>query len=177
MSTAVKFALTCALMVNGAACSRLRPLAVESDASGAPIHGAVIPVEIRNDNMQAVNIYILHGGLRTRIGIADAAQASSFFFPASYSEGASRVQLVAVPLIGGRFGWRKSIQSDPIVVHVGERVIFSLESDLSRSTIAVYAMDTMTPGDSASRDSVPPPPPLRSSATAGSVSAMGFARR
>lgn len=175
MSTSVRFALAAALVAGAASCSRLRPLAVESDATGAPIHGAVIPVEIRNDNMQAVNIYILHGGLRTRIGIADAAQASSFFFPASYSEGASRVQLVAVPLIGGRFGWRKSIQSEPIVVHVGERVIFSLESDLARSTIAVYTMDTVAPGDSTSRDSVPPP--MRSGATAGSGSATGFGRR
>jgi hypothetical protein len=175
MSTSVKFALTCALVASGAGCSRLRPLAMESDATGAPMHGAVIPVEIRNDNMQAVNIYILHGGLRTRIGIADAAQASSFFFPASYSEGAARVQLVAVPLIGGRFGWRKSIQSEPIVVHVGERVIFSLESDLARSTIAVYTMDTATPADSAPRDSTPPP--MRSSAIVESVSARGFGHR
>lgn len=175
MSTSVRFALAAALVACAASCSWLRPLAVESDATGAPMHGAVIPVEIRNDNMQAVNIYILHGGLRTRIGIADAAQASSFFFPASYTEGAARVQLVAVPLIGGRFGWRKSIQSEPIVVHAGERVIFSLESDLARSTIAVYTMDTVAPADTASRDSVPPP--MRSAATAGSGSATDFGRR
>ena len=175
MSTSVRFALVCALATAGAACSRLRPLAMESDATGAPIHGAVIPVEIRNDNMQAVSIYLLHGGLRTRIGIADAAQASSFFFPASYSEGAARVQLVAVPLIGGRFGWRKSIQSEPIVVHMGERVVFSLEPDLGRSTIAVYAMEVLTPADSAPRDSLPPA--VRSTAIGESGSATGYRRR
>lgn len=175
MRTSVGFALACALVASEAACGRLRPVAPASDVAGAPMHGAVIPVEIRNDNMQAVNIYILHGGLRTRIGVADAAQASSFFFPASYSDGAGRVQLIAVPLIGGRFGWRKSIQSDPIVVHAGERVIFSLEPDLARSTIAVYSMDILTPADSAPPDSVPPPPHL--SAIAASGLAMGFGPR
>lgn len=177
MRTSVRLALVSALMASGAACGRLRPVGAGSEAAGAPMRGAVIPVEIRNDNMQAVNIYILHGGLRTRIGVADAAQASSFFFPASYSESAGRVQLVAVPLIGGRFGWRKSIQSDPIVVHAGERVIFSLEPDLARSTIAVYSMDILTPADSAPRDSVPPPPPPPSSAIAASGLAMGFGPR
>lgn len=175
MRTSLRLALAYALMASGAACGHLRTGGAGPDVAGAPMHGAVIPVEIRNDNMQAVNIYILHGGLRTRIGVADAAQASSFFFPASYSEGAGRVQLVAVPLIGGRFGWRKSIQSEPIVVHAGERVIFSLEPDLARSTIAVYSMDILTPADSAPRDSVPPPP--RSSTIGASGLAMGFGHR
>ena len=146
---------------------------MESDPTRGPMRGAVIPVEVRNDNMQAVSVYIMHGGLRTRIGIADAAQGSSFFFPASYSDGAARVQLLAVPLIGGRFGWRRSIQSEPIVVHAGERVIFSLDSDLARSTIAVYAMDVLMPKDSASTDSVRAP--MRSVAIAEWGLAPGFA--
>ena len=148
------------------ACSKLRPAAYPSAAEDAlELHGAVIPVQIQNDNMQDLNIYVLHGGLKTKIGIAGAAQTSAFTFPAHYSAGATTVRLAAVPLIGGRFGWRKSILSDPVVVHGGQRVVFSLESDLARSTIAVYALETVAPGDS------DPPLPDSSRATSAPASA------
>ena len=110
--------------------------------------GALIPVEVQNDNMQDVNVYVLHGGLRSRVGVAGAASATTFTFPARYSAGAVTVQLLAVPLIGGRFGFRHSIVSDPVTVHAGQRILFNLESDLSRSTIGVYALDVLQPGDS-----------------------------
>lgn len=111
--------------------------------------GAVIPVEVQNDNMQDVNVYVLHGGLRSRVGVAGAASATTFTFPARYSAGAVTVQLLAVPLIGGRFGFRHSIVSEPVTVHAGQRILFNLESDLSRSTIGVYALDVLQPADSA----------------------------
>jgi hypothetical protein len=117
----------------------------------AAMVGVVIPVQVQNDNMQDVNIFVLHGGMRTRIGVAGAAQATAFTFPAHYSAGATMVQLAAVPLIGGRFGWRKSVLSEPVVVHGGERLVFTLESDLSRSTIAVYPLQPAVSPDSTLR--------------------------
>ncbi len=136
------------------ACSSMRSGTAHSVGEDPlEFHGAVIPVEVQNDNMQDLNIFVLHGGSRTRIGIAGAAQKTNFNFPAHYSAGAATVQLAAVPLIGGRFGWRKSILSEAISVHGGERVVFSLESDLARSSIAVYAMVIRDPGDT-----VPPAP-------------------
>ncbi len=110
-------------------------------------HSAVIPVQIQNDNMQDLTIFVFHNGTRTKIGIAGAAQETTVTFPARLSEGAATVQIAAVPLIGGRFGWRKSIVSEAISVHRGERVVFNLESDLARSTIAVFAMQIRDPGD------------------------------
>lgn len=112
-------------------------------------HGAVIPVAVQNDNMQDLTIFVLHDGARTRIGVAGAAQSTNFIFPTQYAANAGTVRLAAVPLIGGRFGWRKSIVSEAISVHYGERVVFSLEPDLARSTIAVYAMTIEEPPDSA----------------------------
>jgi hypothetical protein len=110
-----------------------------SIATVADDHLLTIRVDVQNDNMQDVNVYVLHGGLRSRVGVAGAASASSFTFPAYYAARATMVQIAAVPLIGGRFGWRKSIVSDPVSVQFGQRILFSLESDLSRSTIAVYS--------------------------------------
>lgn len=129
-------------------CSRRRTEVGSLEPSGE-LAGAVIPLEVQNDNMQDVNVYVLHGGLRSRIGIAGAASATTFVFPARYSAGATTVQLMAVPLIGGRFGFRHSILSDPISVHAGQKILFNLESDLSRSTIGVYALDVLQPLDSA----------------------------
>ena len=119
----------------------------QADAIDSEI-GAVIPVQVQNDNMQDVNVYVLHGGLRSRVGIAGAASATTFVFPARYSAGAVTIQLLAVPLIGGRFGFRHSILSDPITVHAGQRILFNLESDLARSTIGVYALEVLQPVDS-----------------------------
>lgn len=164
----------CWLTASAAAgCGTLRSAASarppESEEAQGEWHGAVIPVAIQNDNMQDLNIYVLHGGMRTRIGVAGAAQASTFTFPAHYSAGATTVRIAAVPLIGGRFGWRKSITSDAVVVHAGQRIVFSLESDLARSTIAVYAMEAVDPADSAKAP--------RDSSTAGAAGEASPHRR
>ena len=143
-------------------------------ATVANDHLLTIRVDVQNDNMQDVNVYVLHGGLRSRVGVAGAASASSFTFPAYYAARATMVQIAAVPLIGGRFGWRKSIISDPVAVQFGQRIQFSLESDLSRSTIAVYAIAdtssdstrTKTPSDSNAGKT-----PLESTAVGAVVSA------
>lgn len=142
-------AFACATIACAAgACRPARSLTAATPAVDPVIfHAAVIPVEIQNDNMQDLSIFVLHNGTKTKIGIAGAAQATTFTFPARLSQGAATVQLAAVPLIGGRFGWRKSIVSEAISVHQGERVVFNLESDLARSTIAVYAMMITEPAD------------------------------
>ena len=120
--------------------------AAPADDAGS-IHSAVIPVQIQNDNMQDLSIFLVHNGTKTKIGIVGAAQATTVTFPARFSDGAATVRIAAVPLIGGRFGWRKSIVSEAISVHRGERVVFNLESDLARSTIAVFAMEISQPAD------------------------------
>lgn len=141
--------LSAAIITVGGAAGGCRsaPRAVESPEPVGELPGAVIPVEVQNDNMQDVNVYVLHGGLKSRVGVAGAASATTFTFPARYSAGAVTVQLMAVPLIGGRFGFRRSILSDPITVHAGQRILFNLESDLARSTIGVYALDVLQPVD------------------------------
>lgn len=152
------------------ACSYMRSGTAQSAGEDPfEFHGAIIPVEVQNDNMQDLNIFVLHGGSRTRIGIAGAAQKTNFNFPAHYSAGAATVRLAAVPLIGGRFGWRKSILSEAINVHGGERVVFSLESDLARSTIAIYAMVIRDPADTV-------PPPTDSSIADLAPASAGFLR-
>lgn len=143
-----------------AGCSVLGPGRVPRTAQLDGRH-LTIPVVVRNDNMQDVTVYVLHGGLRTRIGTATAAATSALSFPAHFAGPSGMIRLSGVPTIGGRSGFRRSVLSEPIAVYVGERVVWSLEPDLARSTIAVY--DNYVPTDTAQS-------PARSDSLGGNAS-------
>lgn len=73
------------------------------------------------------------GGTWTRLGLAGANKATSFMVPVRTLGSNSSTRLLADPIGGDH-----SVVSEPVSVHAGALVVWTLESSLDRSTIAVY---------------------------------------
>jgi hypothetical protein len=92
------------------------------------------PLEIDNRNWSdVVVILIRNNGQRTRIGTVNAATKAVLRLPGHYLQGSATLQLVARP-IGGWGEYR----SERFVVQRGQEVVWTLESGLERSSLAVY---------------------------------------
>ena len=84
-----------------------------------------------------MNVYVAResGGQRLRLGTVVTATSKSLMVPASFGDGGA-FRLVADP-IGPAAG--STFTSERVVVTgTGRRIVWTLESTLTRSTISVY---------------------------------------
>lgn len=94
---------------------------------------APTPLTITNNNWLDAVIYIYHDGETTRISTVTAATTGNFFLPA-WMLGHSRT----VRLIAHALGSNSSVTTESIHVQPGQFIEWRLESDLARSSVAVY---------------------------------------
>jgi hypothetical protein len=126
--------------------SVLGVLAVVSGCHKIPGHGKPVPVvdpvtgdsiphfievQVENHNWSDVVVYLLHGGTRLRLGTAGTARSTEFRFPANYAF-ANRVSLLVAPI-----GSRSQFESERFKVHPGQRVFWTIESGLVRSSLMI----------------------------------------
>jgi len=115
--------LACALLVL-AACARPR------------IAPATIPTEwsltVENHHWLDMEVYVAHGGQRTRVGVASAASTQSFVLPAYLLGPGGDIELVATS------AGRQRISTGLITLRGGQSVQWTLERELSQSSFAVH---------------------------------------
>lgn len=93
---------------------------------------AEIHVKVENRNLLDVMIYIQHGGMRSRVGLATAASNSEF-----------RISLAMIGaggdyrLIGDPVGMRINVSTEMLHARPGDEVTWSLEDSFARSTVVV----------------------------------------
>jgi hypothetical protein len=92
-----------------------------------------VPLEIINHHWLDVTIYVVRDGQPARVGIANASSSASFVLPSRMLGQGGEIRLLGRP-IGGPGG----TASETVVVQPGQWIEWTLESDLSRSTIGVY---------------------------------------
>ncbi len=90
-------------------------------------------LHIENHHWLDVDIYVVHDGQRSRLGTVTAATSKDFIFPRSMVGQLGQIRLIADPV-----GSPEEIRTETIVVKPGNRVTWTLESSLSRSSLAVY---------------------------------------
>ena len=90
-------------------------------------------LEIENHNWSDVIIYVVHDGRRTRLTSVTAARNSSLIIPPNIIGQVGNLQLIA-----RRVGAYDRYISQPISVRTGSTIVLTLESDLSRSSVAVW---------------------------------------
>jgi hypothetical protein len=105
------------------------PAATPSD----PIGTGRVVVTVHNNNRADINVYVVGDGQAVRVGTATAATTSSFDVPARLLGQGRQLRLRADPI-----GGRAVHTSELIRVGPGQRIDWTLETDLSRSSIAVY---------------------------------------
>ncbi len=125
MRSFVRFVRLAAIVILPAAC-----FWHHSPASSSLSAPATLQVE--NHNWQDVDIQILHGGIRTRLGSVIGASDKTFVFPRSVMGDLGEVQLIAHAV-----GTAETITTEVIVLKPGTQVRWTLETTLNRSAIAV----------------------------------------
>ena len=112
--------------VASSACSR-HHAPNESVASGAAT------LQVDNRNWQNVDIQVLHRGIQSHLALANASAVTEIVFPKHLLDDLGEVQLIAHAI-----GTPYTIRTQIIVLKPGTEVRWTLETDLNRSSIAVY---------------------------------------
>lgn len=90
-------------------------------------------LHVDNHNFQDVDIQVLHRGLKSHLGNVNASAATTIVLPKSLLSDLGEVQLIAHAI-----GTPYTITTAVIVLKPGTEVRWTLETDLNRSSIAVY---------------------------------------
>jgi len=119
------------LALAAVACGRSRAVGARPASASSP---AVEAVTLRVDNHYRadVAIYVQRGSVRSRLGTVVTAATVTFKVPPTYVGDTGGFYLIADP-VGG-----SPVRSERVIVRGGERITWSLESDLARSTLGIY---------------------------------------
>jgi hypothetical protein len=90
-------------------------------------------LEVENHGWSDIVIYLVRGTAADRLGMVGALNTKTFVFPYRKLGVGSDVRLRADPIGGAR-----SFTSENLLVQPGQWVKWTLESDLTRSFLAVY---------------------------------------
>ena len=90
-------------------------------------------LEVQNHNWADIIIYVVHDGRRSRLTSVTATRNYSMVIPPNLIGQAGSLQLVA-----RRVGAYDRYVSQTISVRTGSTIVLTLESDLSRSSVAVW---------------------------------------
>jgi hypothetical protein len=99
-----------------------------------------IALNVINHNYLDVVIYVLHHGVRTRVGSVTGSTSAVFLLPGRLLGQGREIQLRGYP-IGSKdtaFGGQNYAFTEILVVQQGQYIEWTLETDLRRSSVAVY---------------------------------------
>jgi hypothetical protein len=117
------------LLLVGPACFGRKPGA----GPAADFGEGEVALRVLNHATLDVVIYLVHDGVRTRVGTVTAASSAAFILPV-HSLGQGR----EIRLFGDPIGGRDHAETEQIVVQPGQQIEWTLEPELRRSSVAVY---------------------------------------
>jgi len=94
---------------------------------------APTPLTVDNNHWLDVVVYVFHDGEFSRVGTVTAASSTDFVLP-SWMMGQSR----NIRLLGHPIGSNDGVRTELIHIQPGQIIEWRLESQLARSTVAVY---------------------------------------
>jgi hypothetical protein len=127
--TGCVLSLLLSLVAGSAGCGGRHNVEDEPDADP----NAPTPLTVTNNNWLDVVVYVFHDGEATRVATVTAATTANYFLP-PWMLGHSRT----IRLIGHAVGSNGNISTELIHIQPGQFIEWRLESDLSRSSVAVY---------------------------------------
>jgi hypothetical protein len=99
-----------------------------------------IALNVVNHNYLDVVIYVVHHGVRTRVGSVTGSTSTVFLLPARLLGQGREIQLRGYP-IGAKdtsLGGQNYAFTETLIVQQGQYIEWTLETDLRRSSVAVY---------------------------------------
>lgn len=109
------------------------------DGDGGNVFVFDVPLRVESRYSADFVIYVLSGGVRTRLGSTTGPSARKFAIPKRVFDGATQIRLIA-EMIGGPVngnGERTAISSGGLVIRPGQQVEWVLES-VSGSAVRIY---------------------------------------
>jgi hypothetical protein len=98
----------------------------------APTVNTPVDLEVENHNWSDIVIYLVRGTQRQRLGMVNALSSTVFTFP-YHRLGSSGDARFSAHAIGG-----SGYTSESVLVQPGQSLKWTIESDLARSSLAVY---------------------------------------
>jgi len=92
-----------------------------------------VPIEVESHNWRDVVIYLVRGGQPQRIGMVTGLSTTEFVIPFRRLGSSGNARLFASPIGGG-----PGYTSETLLVQPGQMIKLILDSDLGRSSTAVY---------------------------------------
>ena len=92
-----------------------------------------VALRVENRNRADVVVYASRGTVRTRLGTVTAQTSAELVIPATFVGDAGGLHLVGDPV-----GGRTRAQSPQFTLRNGQRVVWTLDTNLSRSSLAAY---------------------------------------
>jgi len=111
-------------------------LAALACARHRPVADAVPPewsLTLENHHWLDIEVHLVHGGQRTRVGVVTAATTQSFVLSTLLLGPGGEVELIATPIGGGQ-----RISTGLFTLSGGHSVVWTLERVLSQSSLAVH---------------------------------------
>jgi hypothetical protein len=102
-------------------------------AAAAPDPDAGWSLTINNRHWLDVSIYVMSEGQRTHVGNVSATRTETYELPARMIRSGRLIRLEANPV-----GATRAVTTDPLNVQHGQRVEWTLETGLDRSSVAVW---------------------------------------
>jgi hypothetical protein len=90
-------------------------------------------VEVENHHWSDVVVYLMNGSQSQRLGMVTGVSTNRFLFPYRQIAAGGRLRLRAHAV-----GEEGSFISEDVVVQPGQSIKWTLESDLRRSSLAVF---------------------------------------
>src|SRR5512135_1159657 len=123
--------LTAALVLAASGCGGHQN--VEDGAAPEADPLAPTPLTVDNNHWLDIVVFVFHDGELSRVGTVTAASSTNFFLP-NWMIGQSRnIRLLADPIGSG-----DAVGTETIHIQPGQFIEWRLESQLARSTVAVY---------------------------------------
>jgi len=88
---------------------------------------------VENHHWLDVEVYVMHGGQTTRVGLVTATTTQNFVLPAYLLVPGGGIQLAAHAIGGGQ-----DLRSEVITLSGGERVEWTLERSLLHGSLSVH---------------------------------------
>ena len=127
-------AIALCLIAGIVACVRASdPASSPTSAETFPVPASPVIVRVQNKHWSDVNIALDVGGQRTRLGLVTAVTSSSFRVPDRLLTQGRPYRLIADPI-----GATTVLTSETVYARPGQVVEWTLESDLKRSTLAIF---------------------------------------
>ena len=103
-----------------------------SKGSPSPSDSDIL-LEVENRHWNDIVIYLMNGNQSQRLGMVSGVSTNSFVFPYRQLATGGKARLRAHPV-----GGQRSFTSEDVLIQSGQGLKWTLESDLKRSTLAVY---------------------------------------